>query len=159
MTPDPSSLQATTARRTINGAARRTNRCAVMRLGYVITSYADAGNTRRDNRGRNSHLLATVRTASRRSSSQKRSPAPLFAPRRLFAGDLRLAGRDRQHDAQADGDHEADDDPHRRDVTKHAAVPQREKCSDNQEEVADEVNVHVPHSRLLGVAGRLRQWL
>src|SRR5690606_11594226 len=67
----------------------------------------------------------------------------------LFAGDVRLAGRDRQHDAESEGDDQTDADPDRRNRVEHSGVPERQYGAHDQQEVPDQIDVDELHESLL----------
>src|SRR5262245_20701444 len=71
----------------------------------------------------------------------------------LLAGDFRLARGDRQHDPEAHRNHQANEDPHGVHVPEYAAIPQCQECADDQECVADEIDVHESHPDLRAADG------
>src|SRR5690349_21541993 len=53
--------------------------------------------------------------------------------------------RDREHDAEADGDDDANRQPHPRDIVEDSCLPEGHPCADQQDEVANQVELEELH--------------
>src|SRR5687767_11684200 len=70
--------------------------------------------------------------------------APLHVPCRRRCHRARR-GRHREHDSKPDRDDDADRQPDTRNLVENARLPQRKACSDQQDEITDEVEFQVLH--------------
>src|SRR4029453_6818891 len=72
----------------------------------------------------------------------------------LLPGNLRFAARNREHDPKTHCDNQPNDDPGSGHLTENPAVPQRQQCANQQDEVPDEIHVDETHGDLTEKDGK-----
>ena len=91
--------------------------------------------------------VAVIDELTKRDATQSSSPVP--APGSLVSGrDCGSARRHGKHDPETERDDRGYREPHARYLPQDAGLPQRQASAEQQDEIADEVDLQESHDRI-----------